>query len=106
MIGKLKRERPSRREFDDLLRSGRARLTDAANESLSRDGRFDLAYNAAHALSLPRPWRVLAKGHETRNQSEYGGVTAIDPRLLIDLIAAANAVLTAVSSVEPPEAEG
>jgi hypothetical protein len=41
MIGKLKRERPSRREFDDLLRSGRARLTDAANESLSRDGRFE-----------------------------------------------------------------
>ena len=131
-IGKLKREAPSRKEFDDLLRSGRARLEDAANESLSRDGRFDLAYNAAHALSLaalrrmgyrsdnrylvfqvlphtlgiaPATWRVLAKSHETRNQSEYGGVTEIDPRLLIDLIAAASAVLAAVTAIEPPETE-
>ena len=131
-IGKLKREPPSRKEFDDLLRSGRARLADAANEALSRDGRFDLAYNAAHALALAAlrrmgyrsdnrylvfqalphtlgvaaaTWRVLAKGHETRNQSEYGGVTEIDQRLLIDLIAAAGVVLAAIDGVEPPEPE-
>jgi len=131
-IGKLKREPPSRKEFDGLLRSGRARLEDAGNESLSRDGRFDLAYNAAHALSLaalrrvgyrsdnrylvfqalphtlglaPAMWRVLAKCHEKRNQSEYGGVMEIDDRLLTDLIAATRAVLAAVTAVDPPETE-
>lgn len=35
-----------------LCRSGLARLEDAANAGLSLEGRFDRAYNAAHALSL------------------------------------------------------
>ena len=35
-----------------LLRSGDARLNDAANPSLSLESRFDLTYNAAHALAL------------------------------------------------------
>lgn len=51
-IGKLKREPPSRPEFDGLVRSGRTRLADAANGSLALESRFDLAYNAAHALAL------------------------------------------------------
>ena len=50
--GALKTEDPSATEIDSLIRSGEARLTDAANESLSIESRFDLAYNAAHALSL------------------------------------------------------
>jgi hypothetical protein len=48
----LKREPPSRTEFEGLVHSGKARLTDAANEDLSIESRFDLAYNAAHALAL------------------------------------------------------
>ena len=51
-IGKLKREPASAREYDGLVRSGAARLVDARNEGLSLDSRFDLAYNAAHALAL------------------------------------------------------
>ena len=51
-IGKLKKEPPAQSELEGLIRSGIARLTDAGNASLSLDGRFDLAYNAAHALSL------------------------------------------------------
>ena len=48
----LKAEPGSQTEFDGLLRSGRARLIDARNETLSIESRFDLAYNAAHALAL------------------------------------------------------
>lgn len=51
-IGQLKREPPSEREFEGLLRSGEARLADAAKTSISAESRFDLAYNAAHALCL------------------------------------------------------
>lgn len=49
-IGKLKREQPSAREQQGLLQSALARLADAASASLSFDSRFDLAYNAAHAV--------------------------------------------------------
>lgn len=48
----LKAEPADARELAGLCRSGLARLEDVANAGLSREGRFDLAYNAAHALSL------------------------------------------------------
>ena len=51
-IGKLKKERVSQTEFDGLVKSGRARLVDAHTPSLSIESRFDLAYNASHALAL------------------------------------------------------
>ncbi len=51
-IGSLKREPPSPSEILGLRRSGEARLKDAANPALSLEGRFDLAYNAVHALAL------------------------------------------------------
>jgi len=51
-IGKLKTEPPSRAEFEGLLRSGERRLEDSENGNLNLESRFDLAYNAAHALAL------------------------------------------------------
>jgi len=51
-IRQLKAEATAQSEIDGLIRSGKARLKDAQTESLSLDGRFDLAYNAAHAFSL------------------------------------------------------
>ena len=51
-IGQMKAEPGSQSEFDGLLHSAKARLTDARNESLSVESRFDLAYNATHALAL------------------------------------------------------
>ena len=39
-------------EFAGLKRSGLIRLRDADNAANSLESRFDLAYNAAHALSL------------------------------------------------------
>lgn len=124
-IGKLKREPPSETELAGLMRSGQARLQDAANPDLTLESRFDLAYNAAHALALaalrrlgfrsenrylvfqalphtlglpPAMWRVLAKGHERRNQWEYGGWLEVDERLLEGVIAAAKAILDALTT--------
>ena len=108
-VGKLKREPPAASELEGLLRSGLARLHDAEGEGLSLDGRFDLAYNAAHALSLaalrwhgyrsesrylvfqtlehtldlaPEKWRVLDSAHRKRNIVEYEGVADIDDELV------------------------
>lgn len=50
--GLLKNEPPDQAEFDGLLKSGSIRLRDAGTTGLSSDSRFDLAYNAAHALAL------------------------------------------------------
>lgn len=119
----LRAEPPDAQEVSGLKRSGMARLQDAANASLSLEGRFDLAYNAAHALCLaalrikgyrpanryivfqvlphtlglgPEVWRVLAKCHDLRNLGEYEGDLNIDDRLLADLLAAARAVAAAL----------
>ena len=92
-------------------------------------GRFDLAYNAAHAYCLaalrrlgyrsanryivfqvlphtlglgPAVWGVRAKCHEVRNLGEYDGDLNVDERLLTDLIAACKAVAAALDKVPPP----
>ena len=128
-IGSLKREPPSRRAFEGLLRAGAARLVDATNPSLALESRFDLAYNAAHALALaalrrlgyrpgnrylvfqtlvhtvglPAPTvRVFAKCHERRNLAEYEGVVEIDDRLIRDLVRAAQTLLDALRALPPP----
>lgn len=132
-IGKLKREPCSGREFGGLVRSGAARLGDAVNVALSPESRFDLAYNAAHALALAAlrrlgyrsdnrylvfqtlphtlgmpaaTWRVLAKCHERRNLAEYEGSLDVDERLVSDLLDAARSVLTAVRALDPPAEQG
>lgn len=48
----LKAEASDEREIAGLLRTGAARLHDAQNAALALESRFDLAYNAAHALCL------------------------------------------------------
>jgi len=123
----LKAEPPDAQEFAGLQRSGLARLRDASNATLSLEGRFDLAYNAAHALCLaalrlkgyrpanryivfqvlphtlglgPEVWRVLAKCHDVRNVGEYEGDLNIDDRLLADLLTAAQAVAGALEQRE------
>lgn len=127
-IGQLKRETPWKRELDALLRSGRARLDDAENEALADESRFDLAYNAAHALALAAlryrgyrsenryvvfqalphtvglptaTWRVLAKAHGERNLMEYEGGAEVDRQLLQDLIGSARALERAVATLIP-----
>jgi hypothetical protein len=124
--GHLKTEKISKSEFSGFLHSGKARLTDAKNMTLALESRFDLAYNAAHALTLaalrwhgyrsenrylvfqvlpdtlelgPEVWRVLAKCHERRNLAEYEGDLDIDEQLLRDLLIATETVLTKVSAL-------
>ncbi len=122
----LSAETPDRKEFEGLVRSGLARLADAENTTNSRDSRFDLAYNAAHALCLaalryrgfrsskryivfqvlpdslglgPSVWRVLDKAHRMRNQSEYEGVVDVEENLVRDVIAACKAVADKVQQL-------
>lgn len=129
-VGKLKREPPTDDEIAGLLRSAEERLTDAGRADLSYSSRFDLAYNAAHALALvalrrtgyrsenrylvfqtlphtvgmeAAKWRVLAKAHERRNLVEYEGYLERDDRLLAELIAIAGELhrLVATSRSQP-----
>jgi hypothetical protein len=124
----LKAEAPDAKEFAGLIRSGRARLKDTENAGLSLEGRFDLAYNAAHALCLaalrrqgyrstnryivfqllphtlglgPEVWRVLAKCHEVRNLGEYEGDLNVDEGLLADLLAACRKVAEQLDALPP-----
>lgn len=121
----LRAEPPDDNETRGLVTSGRARLKDAANKKLALESRFDLAYNAAHALSLaalrivgyrpanryivfqvlphtlgvgPEVWRVLDKCHGLRNAGEYEGVLDVDERLVEDLVTATKAVAAALEN--------
>ncbi|MEJ1162704.1 hypothetical protein V9K97_03330 [Variovorax sp. CCNWLW186] len=126
----LAAEPPDAREFAGLMRSGLARLADAQVMQLSVEGRFDLAYNAAHAMCLaalrwhgyrsgnrfivfqvlphtlelgPEVWRVLAKAHEIRNLGEYEGDMNVDERIVRDLIAACQRVASKIAELPPPK---
>ena len=130
-LGQLKKEPPAEAEIAGLLRSGEARLADTQNLELSLESRFDLAYNAAHALALAAlrlqgyrsssryvvfqvlphtlglsaaTWRVLAKCHDARNTAEYEGAIDLDELLVADLIDAARAVHAALRSRKLPAA--
>lgn len=121
----LRPESPDDNETQGLLRTGLARLHDAANTQLALESRFDLAYNAAHALSLaalrvagyrsssryivfqalphtlglgPQVWRVLDKCHNVRNLGEYEGLLDVDDRLVADLITSTRAVADALKA--------
>jgi len=119
-------EPPDRKEFAGLRRSALPRLADAGNAANSLESRFDLVYNAAHALALaalryhgfrpsnryivfqvlphtlgvgPEVWRVLAKGHEIRNVAEYEGELNIDERIVADMITACRVVAAKVDEL-------
>ncbi len=126
--GGLKREAGDQNEFDGLLQSGRVRLNDAKNETLAIESRFDLAYNAAHALALAAlrwhgyrsdsrylvfqclphtlgvgadVWRILSHCHNLRNRGEYEGFLDINETLVVDLIRAGEKIQEKVISLGP-----
>lgn len=103
-------------------------MTDAENPENSPESRFDLVYNAAHALCLaalrrsgyrpakrylvfqvlpdtlglgPEVWRVLDRGHTVRNRGEYEGDLYADERLVADMITAVKAVADALGKLPP-----
>ena len=65
-VGQLTRERPSKADFEGLLRSGQHRLRDAQTAALSDESRFDLVYNATHALAL-----AALRWHGYRSDRRY-----------------------------------
>jgi hypothetical protein len=112
------------------LRSGQRRLQDAGNGALSLDSRFDLAYNAAHALALAvlrwhgyrsanrylvfqclthtlglpdEQCRVLDQAHRRRNLTEYEGSLDVDEALVEATIRVAREVGTRVAALGLPE---
>ncbi len=111
--GGLKVEPPDRKECEGLMRSAVARLKDAGSTQLSFASRFDLAYNAAHAIALTAlrlcgyrsdrrylvfqslihtsgagkvQVRLFALCHERRNLAEYEGYMDEDEALLASLL--------------------
>lgn len=126
--GGLKQEAPSQSEFDGLVRSAKRKRKDAAIPGLGDESRFDLTYNAAHALALaalrwhgyrsenrilvfqalahtvgfsPAQWRVLDRCHAKRNLAEYEGNFDVDIQLLRELDTVAGQLEAAVDALGP-----
>ncbi len=110
------------------MKSGEMRLADAERPENSLESRFDLAYNASHALCLaalrykgyrsskryivfqalphtlglgPEIWRVLDRAHNERNRGEYEGDLAVDERLLREVVQACKTVLASLRKLPP-----
>ena len=125
-ISQLKIESASESELQGLVRSGVHRLDDAAREELSLESRFDLAYNAGHALALAalrfrgyrsesrylvfqclqhtinlpqEQWRVLDHAHRKRNLAEYEGEMDVDEQLVTALLRVAREVAKRVEQL-------
>jgi hypothetical protein len=128
--GDLKAEAPAAAEIEGLVRSGETRLRDAENDALSIESRFDLAYNAAHALSLAamrwhgyRPekryivfqalahtlslptaqWRILSDAHRRRNVIEYEGFVDVDEALLLAVLRVTRTIAQKVRALGPAD---
>ena len=129
-IGKLKPERATADEIAGLIRSGEARLADAKFETLSIESRFDLAYNAAHALALAalraagyrsenrylvfqclqhildlasEQWRILDQAHRKRNVAEYEGDLDVDIQLIEATIRVADEIASRLAQQQERE---
>ncbi len=125
----LQKEPPDAKEIAGLKHSGLVRLIDAAKYTNSLESRFDLAYNAAHALCLaalrwhgyrpgnrysvfqvlphtlglgPEVWRMLDKCHNIRNRGEYEGDLNVDEQLVTDLIAVCRVVVAKLDTLQLP----
>jgi len=125
-IGQLKSEPPADMEIQGLLRSGLRRLDDAERQELSLESRFDLAYNAAHALALAalrfrgyrsesrylvfqclqhtvnlpvEQWRVLDQAHRKRNLAEYEGYMDVNEQLVAATLRVAREVAERVKEL-------
>lgn len=123
--GGLKAEPPDARECRGLLQSATDRLRDAHNPQLAFASRFDLSYNAAHALALTAlrlcgyrsdrrylvfqclahtldldkvQVRLFSLCHERRNVAEYEGYMEVDETLLAELIVATDKLLVKVQA--------
>jgi hypothetical protein len=124
----LKSEPPDQHQVEGMIRSARNRLADLKVDGISDEGKFLLAYVAAHSLALAalrwhgyrsdkryivfqcleqttgleaHKWRLLAQCHNLRNGAEYEGTLEITPQLLQELIAITLEVLRRVEGLGP-----
>jgi hypothetical protein len=111
-IGQLKAEPRNDGEVNRMLVMAQTRLSDAKLNSLSLEGRFTSAYNAAHAAALAalrwhgyrsenrytvfqclthtlgwpaNRWRVLDTAHQKRNLAEYEGYLEVEESTVAEL---------------------
>ena len=116
---------PSEDEVANLVRMGLAKLKDASHADISAYTRFEVAYNAAHALALaalwragyrsdsrylvfqctqhtlglePENWRVLDRAHRMRNLAEYEGNIDVEEPLIEALIRVAEVIAERVQN--------
>ena len=125
-IGQLKAEPRNVLELARLLDMARTRLADAHLTSLSLEGRFTSAYNAAHAAALaalrwhgyrsenrfivfqclahtvtwpPNRWRVLDSAHQKRNLAEYEGYLEVEESTIKELCALITSLIADVQAL-------
>ena len=111
-IGQLKAEPRNDGEVNRMLVMAQTRLSDAKLNSLSLEGRFTSAYNAAYAAALAalrwhgyrsenrytvfqclthtlgwpaNRWRVLDTAHQKRNLAEYEGYLEVEESTVAEL---------------------
>lgn len=111
-IGQLKAEPRNQSETRRMLTMARTRLDDALVNSVSAEGRFISAYNAAHAAALAAlrwhgyrsenrytvfqclthtlnwpasRWRILDAAHQKRNMAEYEGFLEVEESSIAEL---------------------
>lgn len=126
-IGELNEEPVDKKEFEGLVASASDRLNDVLNGDLSHASRFDLTYNAAHALALAAlrylgyrsdkrylvfqclphtlslsksKTRIFILCHERRNLAEYKGYLDVDEQLLTELVLGTEELLKMVRKLK------
>lgn len=127
--GPLQVEPPNANEFSRLCAAAARNLADARVQDISLEGRFMMAYGAAHAyctaalryhgyrpqnryivfqalphtLGLgPEVWRVLSHAHNRRNKVEYEGGLEISEQFLRDVIKACEAAAESIRALPTP----
>lgn len=125
-IGKLKVEARNDAEVGRMLSLARTRLADAQQKTLSLEGRFTSAYNAAHSAALAAlrwygyrsenritvfqclthtlnwpasRWRVFDAAHQKRNLAEYEGFLEIEDSTVQEMCALLPTLLAEVQAL-------
>jgi uncharacterized protein (UPF0332 family) len=126
--GQLKKELPLQSEVDGLIRAARQLLKDSQISSLSKQGKFELSYSAAHSLSLAAlRWhgyrsenrfivfqclvhtiglenskvRILSDAHNKRNKSAYEGEADVVESQIQSIISVSKNVLALLEKLGP-----
>lgn len=125
-IAQLKAEPRNALEVSRMLAMAQTRLSDAKLSSLSLEGRFTSAYNAAHVAALAalrwhgyrsenryavfqclthtlgwpaNRWRVLDTAHQKRNLAEYEGYLDLEESTVAEMCALVQSLIADVQAL-------